>query len=98
MGKPLMAFAAALAVLFAKSLSADTHNDNAGDAATLSDITETSRFTKTGGGTLVLTGTNSLATVTVSAGSMNIHGGTTTISGSLTPKTRPFCDRQVGEL
>lgn len=82
MKKPMMVVVAAVVVLFVRSLSADTHNVDAGDTATLSGITESSRFTKTGGGTLVLTGNNSLATVTVSAGSVNIHGGTTTVSGS----------------
>ena len=75
-----IAIAAALAA--AGSVFADTHNVADGATDTLSGVTETSRFTKTGGGTLVLSGVNSLDTVTVSAGTLNIHGGTTTISGS----------------
>ena len=75
-----VAVVAALAA--AGSVFADTHNVADGATDTLSGVTETSRFTKTGGGTLVLSGDNSLDTVTVSAGTLNIHGGTTTISGS----------------
>ena len=58
------------------SLMADSHGDG-----TLSDITETSRTVKTGGGTLVLSGNNSLVGLEVSAGTLKINGGTTTIEG-----------------
>lgn len=75
-----VAVVAALAA--AGSVFADTHNVADGATDTLSGVTETSRFTKTGGGTLVLSGDNSLATVTVSAGTLNIHGGTTTFGDS----------------
>ncbi|MBR2837442.1 MAG: hypothetical protein IKE55_01530, partial [Kiritimatiellae bacterium] len=62
--------------------AADTYTVDTGDTLTLTSITNTSRFTKDGGGTLILTGTNSLATLTSSAGTLNFHGGETTISGS----------------
>ena len=68
--------AAALAA--AVSVFADTYTVADGATQTLTSITNTTRFTKAGGGTLVLSGTNLLTTMTVSAGTLNIHGGTTT--------------------
>ena len=58
------------------SLMADSHSDGS-----LSNITESSRTVKTGGGTLVLSGNNSLVGLQVSAGTLKINGGTTTITG-----------------
>ena len=58
------------------SLMADSHSDG-----TLSNITETSRTVKTGSGTLVLSGNNSLVGLQTSAGTLKINGGTTTITG-----------------
>ena len=58
------------------SLMADSHTDG-----TLSNITETSRTVKTGSGTLVLSGNNSLVGLQTRAGTLKINGGTTTITG-----------------
>ena len=61
-------------------LYADTHNIASGETA-LSNITESSRTVKTGAGTLVLSGNNSLIGLQTSAGTLKINGGTTTITG-----------------
>ena len=53
-----------------------------GETQTLDSVTNTTRFTKSGKGTLVVTGTNSLFALTSSGGTLNFHGGETTISGS----------------
>ena len=60
----------------------DTYTVNAGDTQTLDSVTNTTRFTKSGAGTLVVTGTNSLTSLTSSGGTLNFHGGETTISGA----------------
>ena len=60
----------------------DTYTVNAGETQTYDSITNTTRFTKSGAGTLVLTGTNSFTSFTASGGTLNFHGGETTISGS----------------
>ena len=60
-------------------LCADTHNIASGET-TLSNITETSRTVKSGAGTLVLSGDNSLSNgLQVTAGTLKFNGGTTTI-------------------
>lgn len=76
------ALALALAVLGLTAARADMYTVAEGETTTLTSITNTSRFTKSGAGTLVLTGTNSLTTLTSSGGTLNFHGGLTTISGS----------------
>ena len=63
-------------------LCADTHNIASGET-TLSNITETSRTVKSGAGTLVLSGDNSLGNgLQVTAGTLKFNGGTTTINCS----------------
>ena len=71
--------AAASAALPARG---DTYTVNAGDTQTLDSVTNTTRFTKSGAGTLVVTGTNSLTSLTSSGGTLIFRGGETTISGS----------------
>ena len=75
---------AAVAVSAALPARGDTYTVNAGETQTYDSITNTTRFTKSGAGTLVLTGTNSFTTFTSSAGTLNFHGGETTISGPAT--------------
>ena len=72
---------AASAILPARG---DTYTVNEGETQTYDSITNTTRFTKNGAGTLVLTGTNSFTTFTASGGTLNFHGGETTISGPAT--------------
>ena len=60
----------------------DTYTVAEGETQTLDSVTNTTRFTKSGKGTLVVTGTNSLFALTSSGGTLNFHGGETTISGS----------------
>ena len=64
------------AMTLALPLCADTYTDGS-----LTNITETSRTVKTGSGTLVLSGNNSLIGLQTSAGTLKIKGGTTTITG-----------------
>ena len=71
--------AAASAILPARG---DTYTVAEGETQTLDSVTNTTRFTKSGKGTLVVTGTNSLFALTSSGGTLNFHGGETTISGS----------------
>ena len=71
--------AAAITILPARG---DTYTVNAGDTQTLDSVTNTTRFTKSGAGTLVVTGTNSLTSLTSSGGTLIFRGGETTISGS----------------
>ena len=73
----------AVAVALASVCTAlgDTYTVNAGDTQTLTSITNTSRFTKAGDGTLIVTGTNSFPLLTSTGGTLNFHGGLTTISG-----------------
>ena len=61
---------------------ADTHDVATGVTDSLSNISETTSTKKTGDGTLALSGANTLKRLQVSAGSVNIHGGSTTISDS----------------
>ena len=70
------------AVLSAATLRADTHNVASGATETLNGVMETSRTVKSGAGTLVLSGDNSLATLTMNAGTLKINGGTTTLTTS----------------
>ena len=70
---------AASAVLPARG---DTYTVAEGETQTLDSVTNTTRFTKSGKGTLVVTGTNSLTSLTSSGGTLNFHGGETTISGA----------------
>ncbi len=60
----------------------DTYTVAEGETQTLDSVTNTTRFTKSGKGTLVVTGTNSLTSFTSSGGTLNFHGGMTTISGA----------------
>ena len=60
----------------------DTYTVAEGETQTLDSVTNTTRFTKSGKGTLVVTGTNSLTSLTSSGGTLNFHGGETTISGA----------------
>ena len=59
-----------------------TYTVGSGDTQTATGVTYSERVEKLGDGTLVFTGNNSLSTLTSSAGTVNVHGGTTTISGS----------------
>ena len=61
-------------------LCAETHDIASGEA-TMSGATENARTVKTGEGTLVLSGNNSLIGLQTSAGTLKINGGTTTIKG-----------------
>lgn len=71
------------AVLSAATLRADTHNVASGATETLNGVTETSRTVKSGAGTLVLSGDNSLGSgLQVTAGTLKFNGGTTTITCS----------------
>ena len=71
------------AVAFAVGAAhAITYTVGAGDTQTATGVTHSERVEKLGDGTLVFTGNNSLSTLTSSAGTVNVHGGTTTISGS----------------
>ena len=66
------------AMTFALPLCADTYTDGA-----LSNITNTTRFVKSGTGTLVLSGDNSLGNgLQVTAGTLKFNGGTTTVTCS----------------
>ena len=68
------------AMMFALSLCANTY-DASGETV-LSNITETTRTVKTNGsGTLILSGTNSLYGLQMSAGTLRINGGLTTVTG-----------------
>ena len=61
-------------------LCANTY-DASGETV-LSNITETTRTVKTNGsGTLILSGTNSLYGLQMSAGTLRINGGLTTVNG-----------------
>ena len=72
----------AVAVLGVGTAQGDTYTVNAGDTQTLDSVTNTTRFTKSGAGTLVVTGTNSLTSLTSSGGTLIFRGGETTVSGS----------------
>ena len=61
------------AITLALPLCADTYTDGS-----LANITETLRTIKTGDGTLVLSGDNSLVGLETRAGTLRINGGTTT--------------------
>ena len=63
------------------SLCADTYNVASGETETHSGLAESSRTVKSGAGTLVLSGNNSLVGLQTSAGTLKINGGTTTITG-----------------
>lgn len=80
----IVAVAVAVAVFAPAAAVADTHTVAAGATETLSGITETTRTVKDGGGTLVLSGKNSLASVQIDAGTLKFSGGATTISSSAT--------------
>lgn len=57
---------------------------SAGSATQSGNITGNAAITKTGNGTLILTGTNSYSSTTISAGALRIsNGGTVTNSGAL---------------
>ena len=79
--KKLMAMAAVAAIAISPARG-DTYTVAEGETQTLDSVTNTTRFTKSGKGTLVVTGTNSLFALTSSGGTLNFHGGETTISGS----------------
>lgn len=72
----------AIMLAAAPATLADTHDVAAGATDTLTGVTETSATVKTGDGTLELNGANSLKRLRVSAGSLHISGGSTTISDS----------------
>ena len=68
------------AMTLALPLCANTY-DASGETV-LSNITETTRTVKTNGsGTLILSGTNSLYGLQMSAGTLRINGGLTTVTG-----------------
>ncbi len=79
--KKLMAMAA-IATIAISPARGDTYTVAEGETQTLDSVTNTTRFTKSGKGTLVVTGTNSLTSLTSSGGTLNFHGGETTISGA----------------
>ena len=82
--KMSFAFVATVAVAASATVSVrgDTYTVAEGETQTLDSVTKTTRFTKSGKGTLVVTGTNSLTSLTSSGGTLNFHGGETTISGA----------------
>ena len=69
------------AMTFALSLCADTYNVASGETVTRSGLAESSRTIKSGDGTLVLSGDNTLYGLETKAGTLRINGGTTTIEG-----------------
>ncbi|MBO7688767.1 MAG: hypothetical protein J6V72_20475 [Kiritimatiellae bacterium] len=80
--KKIAIWASVIAVSAILPARGDTYTVNAGDTQTLDSVTNTTRFTKSGAGTLVVTGTNSLTSLTSSGGTLIFRGGETTISGS----------------
>lgn len=77
------------ALFFAPATSnADEHTVAAGATETLSGVTETDRTVKSGVGTLVLSGQNSLASLQVDAGTLVFNGGSSAISSSATGAAR----------
>ena len=68
--------------LCAPPLHADTYDVVSGATQTLSGVTETSATVKTGAGTLVLEGNNSLKRFQPQAGTTVFSGGTTTVGDS----------------
>ena len=86
--------------MVAATLRADTHDVASGTTETLNNATETSRTVKSGAGTLVLSGDNSLENgLQVTAGTLKFNGGTTTVtcstSGDKTDKA-PYSQSGVG--
>ena len=69
------------AMTLALSLCADTYNVASGVTETHSGLAESSRTIKSGDGTLVLSGDNTLVGLETKAGTLRINGGTTTIEG-----------------
>lgn len=69
------------AMTLALSLCADTYNVASGVTETHSGLSESSRTIKSGDGTLVLSGDNTLVGLETKAGTLRINGGTTTIEG-----------------
>ena len=70
------------AMTLALPLMADTHSVASGETQSLSGLAETSRTKKTGDGTLILSGDNSLVGLETQAGTLRINGGTTTVQGT----------------
>ena len=70
------------AMALALPLCADTYNVASGETETHSGLTESSRTIKTGDGTLVLSGDNTLVGLQTSAGTLKINGGRTFIKGT----------------
>lgn len=79
---PIKTVAGCCAMMLVSPLMADTHDvAQAAEEKTLSNITEASRTVKTGPGTLILTGNNTLGNgLQVAAGTLKFNGGTTTVS------------------
>ena len=75
-----MMVVAAVAAIAIFQTRGDTYTVNAGDTQTLDSVTNTTRFTKSGAGTLVVTGTNSLTTLTSSGGTLK---GNVTVTDKL---------------
>ena len=69
------------AATLALSLCADTYNVASGETETHSGLTESSRTIKSGDGTLVLSGDNTLYGLETKAGTLRLNGGTTTVDG-----------------
>ena len=70
------------AMTLALPLMADTHSVASGETQSLSGLAETSRTKKTGDGTLILSGGNTLVGLETQAGTLRINGGTTTVQGT----------------
>ena len=72
----------AFAAVTLSATFADTHTVASGATETLSGVTETSAFVKSGDGTLILSGNNAMTRMQVAAGTLKFSGGTTTASDS----------------
>lgn len=80
-GTTIIAAAAATGAAFT-AMAIDEINVAAGQTLTTNGVSASSAIKKTGEGTLVLSGANNLKRLQVAAGTVNIHGGSTTISDS----------------
>lgn len=80
-GTTIIAAAAATGAAFT-AMAIDEFNVAAGQTLTTNGVSASSAIKKTGDGTLVLSGANTLKRLQVAAGTVNIHGGSTAISDS----------------
>ena len=80
----------AFAAVTLSATFADTHTVASGATETLSGVTETSAFVKSGDGTLILSGNNAMTRMQVAAGTLKFSGGTTTASDSTATGTQSY--------